>query len=303
MADKRTILVTGATGGQGGGVARHLLKGGKFRVRCLTRDPKSAKAAALAQAGAEVVKGDLANPSSLAAALAGCYGCFGVTNFWEHFAAEYQQGINLVDAVKAAGIEHFIFSTLPNCKKITKGAIEVPHLDMKAQIEEHARELKLPATFVNVAFYFENFLTFFPPQKQANGVLSFGFPQGDTPLAGVAVEDTGGVVAAIFDRPNEFRGKTVGVVGDDLTGSKYAEIMARVLGQTVVYNYIPRDAYAAFGFPGAKELADMFEFNRLYVPSRQADVAQSRSLYPGMQSFEAWMRANKEKFQASVARA
>src|SRR5689334_15924545 len=103
MVDKRMILVTGATGAQGGGVARQLLKDAKFRVRCLTRDPKSPKAAALGRAGAELVKGDLADTRSLTAALTGCYGCFGVTNFWEHFGGEYQHGINLVDAVKAAG--------------------------------------------------------------------------------------------------------------------------------------------------------------------------------------------------------
>jgi uncharacterized protein YbjT (DUF2867 family) len=302
MAEGKTILVTGATGAQGGGVARHLLKGGKFRVRCLTRDPTSAKAAALAKGGAEVVKGDLAERRSVEAALAGCYGCFGVTNFWEHFAGERQQGRNLVEAVKSAGVQHFVFSTLPSAKEITKGAIEVPHLDIKADVEKYARELRLGATFVSVAFYFENFLTHFLPQRQADGTLAFGFPQGDTPLAGVAVEDTGGVVAVIFGRPGEFRDRTVGIVGDDLPGKKYAEIMSRVLGQKVVYNYIPRETYAAFGFPGAQELADMFEFNRLHVPERRTDMAESRALYPGMLSFEEWMKANKQQFHAAVAK-
>ena len=303
MADRRTILVTGATGAQGGGVARHLLKGGKFRIRCLTRNPNSEKAAALAQSGAEVVKGDLADRRSVEAVLAGCYGCFGVTNFWEHFAGERQHGRNLVEAVKSTGLEHFVFSTLPSAKEITKGAIAVPHLDIKADVEKYAREQRLGATFVNVAFYFENFLNYFPPQRQADGTLAFGFPQGDTPLAGVAVEDLGGVVTAIFGRPGEFRDRTVGIVGDDLPGKQYAETMSRVLGQKVVYNHIPRETYAAFGFPAAQELADMFEFNRLYIPERRTDMAESRALYPGMQSFEEWMKTNKQQFQTAAAKA
>jgi uncharacterized protein YbjT (DUF2867 family) len=297
MTERKTILVTGATGAQGGGVARHLLSRGKFAVRCLTRNPASEKAAALKKAGAEVVQGDFDNTSSLLAALRGCHGVFGMTSFWEHFDKEYEQGKNLVDAVATSNVEHFVFSVLPSAKKLSGGKIEVPHLEMKAELEEYTRRLGPPTTFVSIAFYFENFLTFFPPQKQGNGNYAFGFPQGDTPLAGVAVEDTGGVVSAIFERPAVFKGKTVGIVGDDLPPAKYAEIMTEVLGNKIVYNYIPRDAYAALGFPGAQELADMFEFTRLYVPNRSADVKQSRALYPQMQDFGAWLKANKGKFQ------
>jgi uncharacterized protein YbjT (DUF2867 family) len=297
MTVRGIILVAGATGAQGGGVARHLLAGGEFAVRCLTRNPNSEKAKALRAAGAEVVAGDLGAAESLRAALRGCYGAFGVTNFWEHFADEYRQGKNLVDAVAGSGIEHFVFSTLPHAKKITGGELDVPHLDIKGQLEEYARGLGLPATFIHVAFYYDNFLTFFPPQKQADGAFAFGFPQGDTPLAGVAVEDVGGVVAAIFDRPEAFRGRTVGVVGDDLSPTAYADIMTRVLGKKVVYQYIPREVFASFGFPGADDLANMFEFNRRFILNRQADLAESRALYPSIQAFEPWLRANRDRFQ------
>ncbi|MFQ5817624.1 MAG: NmrA/HSCARG family protein [Terriglobia bacterium] len=298
MTEPKTILVTGATGAQGGGVARQLLAGGKFAVRCLSRNPNSEKATALKQAGAEVVKGDFEDVASLRSALTGCYGVFGVTNYWEHFEKEYPQGKNLMDAVAAAKVEHFVFSALPYAKKLTQGALAVPHFDSKGQLEEYGRGRGLAATFVHVAFYFENFLFFFPPQKQADGTFSFGFPQGDTPLAGVAVEDVGGVVAAIFDRRAEFRGKTVGIVGDDLPSQRYAEIMTRVLGKKVVYNYIPREVFASFTFPGAEDLANMFEFNRLHIPNRKADLEQSRTLYPRMQSFESWLTANKSRFQS-----
>ncbi|MFQ5755554.1 MAG: NmrA/HSCARG family protein [Acidiferrobacterales bacterium] len=296
MNERQTILVTGATGAQGGSVARHLMSGNKFSVRCLTRSTDSDKARALKDAGAELVKGDLDDIESLSNAIEGCYGVFGLTNYWEHFGKEYQQGKNLVDAVARADIEQFVFSTLPYAKKISQGQLEVPHFDIKAELEEYCRGLEIPATFIHMAFYFENFINFFPLRQQDDGSFTFGFPQGDTPLAGVAVDDIGGIVAAIFDRPAEFRDKAIGVVGDDLSPHAYAEIMTRVLGKNVVYHHIPREVFAGFDFPGAGDLANMFEFNRLYIPNRQPDLAECRKLYPAMQSFEAWLRANKAKF-------
>ena len=154
----------------------------------------------------------------------------------------------------------------------------------------------MPATFIRVAFYYENFLSYFPPQKQADGTFAFGFPQGDTPLAALAIEDLGGVVAPIFEKPDEFIGKTVGGVGDDLPAAQYAEIMTRVLGKPIVYNYVPREVFATFGFPGADDLANMFDFNRRFIPNRVAALAESRRLYPAMQTFEVWLGANKDKF-------
>jgi uncharacterized protein YbjT (DUF2867 family) len=301
-AKKRTILVVGATGAQGGGVARHLLARGKFAVRCLTRHPDSDKAAALRKAGAEVIQGDLSAPETLDAALKDCYGCYGVTNYWEHFEKEYDQGKNLIDAVARASTTHFVFSTLPHCKKISGGKLEVPHFDLKAELEEYARGLGMNATFVHCAFYFENFLAFFPPQRQDDGTFAIGFPQGDTPLAGVAVEDVGSIVATVFERPDEYLGQVVGIVGDDLTGSEYAETMTRILGVKVVYHHVPRDTFAAYGFPGADDLANMFEFNRLYIPNRQADLDACRAINPAMQTFESWLKSNRAAFDKVFGR-
>ncbi len=303
MSNKKTILVTGATGAQGGSVARHLLRSGLFSVRALTRNPDSAKALALRQAGAEVLKGDLDDLRSLQVAVDGCYGVFGVTSYWEHFDHELQHGRNLIITVRTSDVEHFVFSSLPHAKRLTHGALEVPHFDMKGELEEHARQVKPGSTFVHVAFYFENFLTFFPLQDRGHGTFGFAFPQGDTPLAGVAVDDIGGVVAAIFQRPDQFRDKTVGVVGDDLPPKTYAETMSRVLGRKVIYEYIPRSVFASFGFPGADDLANMFEFNRLYIPNRQADLTESRSLYPAMQTFATWMWAHRDQFRLESAAA
>ena len=300
MTSKKIILVTGATGAQGGSVAKALLNENKFAVRILTRNAKSPKAIALQEAGAEIAEGDLDDIQSLLAAMKDVYGVFGVTSFWEHYEKEYQHGKNLVDAVHESGIEHFVYSTLPNYKQLSNGKLSVPHCDLKAELEEYTKSLKIPATFMRIAFYYENFLSFFPLQKDENDNFFFGFPQGDTKLSIVTVEDMGGVVAPVFNHPEEYIGRVVGVVGEDLSCNEYAAILSKVLKQNVYYKYIPRDVYAGFGFPGAEELANMFEVQRLYIKERHLDLIESYGLNPSMQRFEKWLEKNKEKFEANI---
>lgn len=301
MSAFQRILVVGGTGAQGGSVARHLLRAGSYHVRCLTRRPRSAAAQEIAGLGAELVEGDLSDPASLRAALRGCDGAFGVTNYWEHFEREFDLGRNFVDAIAASGIQHAVISTLPHAKLLTGGRLSVPHLDTKGRIEEYARGANLSATYVHVAFYYENFLAHFPPRRQRDGTYVFGFPQGSTPLAAVAVEDIGGVVAAIFTEAFWYRDKVVGVVGDDVRCDEYAEVMHRVLGRPFSYRYVAHDAFAALGFPGARDLADMFEFNRQYVPNRRVDLAKSRELYPQIRTFEHWLRGHTPAFERALA--
>jgi uncharacterized protein YbjT (DUF2867 family) len=292
------ILVVGATGAQGGSVARHLLRTGRYQVRALTRHPASNMAMALQRQGAEIITGDLADPAALRSALKNCDGVFGVTNYWEHGEAEFAHGRNLVDAITGSTVQHIVLSTLPNTKLLSGGRLEVPHFDTKARIEEYARGAQLPATYVHVAFYYENFLNYFPPRRQHDGTYSFGFPQGSTPLAAVSVEDIGGVVAAIFTESFWYRDKVIGIVGDDLRCESYAEIMQRLLARPFAYNHVAHDAYAAMGFPGAGDLANMFEFNRLYVPNRRSDLNKSRELFPEIRSFERWLKSNTSAFEA-----
>lgn len=294
------ILVFGATGAQGGSVARNLLARGKFGVRAFTRKAASPAAEALRAEGAEIVEGDLDDRASIATALEGCYGAFGVTNFWEHFAKEREQGQNLVRAVADSGVQHFVFSTLPPIEKATSGALRSPHFDIKAEHEVYARSLGIPATFVHVPFYYENFLYFFPPRPAGDGTFEFGFPQGDTPLAAMSVQDVGRIVAAIFERPDVYIGKVLALAGDERPAASYAEAMSRASGVTIRYSHVPRETFAAFGFPGAEDLADMFEFYRLHIPSRRQNMEECRAIAPEVQDFDTWVARNSDKLRTAL---
>jgi uncharacterized protein YbjT (DUF2867 family) len=297
---RKKILVFGATGAQGGSVARHLLARGVFDVRAFTRNPESPAAQALRDLGAEVVKGDLDDRASIQAALAGVSGVYGVTNFWEHFAKEAEQGRNLINAVAGADVEHFVLSSLPPIEKATGGALKSPHFDIKAEYEEYTRSLNIPTTFVHVPFYYENFLAFFPPKAAGDGTFQFGFPQGETPLAAIAAEDVGRIVAIVFEQPEVYLGKTLKLAGDEIPATEYAAAMSRHTGADIRFAHIPREVFAAFGFPGAEDLADMFEFYRLHMPSRAREIGEWRALAPELQSFDAWAANNTGKLRATL---
>ncbi len=296
MADKRKILVTGATGGQGGSVVRHLLRRGTFDVRAITRNPESDKARELTQTGVEVVAGTMDDVKSLQKAMQGCWGVFGVTNYWEHWDREYDHGINLMQAVEAAKPEFYLFSSLADPRKLGEGYLKVPHFELKARVEEEIRKRPIWAGFVHVAFYFENLVNYGMIQRQDDGTLGFGMPQGDTLLGGVSVQDVGGPVAAMFEHSEEYVGQVVTIAGDARPASEYAAILSRVLGEKVTYQHIPREVYAGFGFPGAAEMADMYHMYRLYMTDYSGAIEESKRLYPGMQTFEQWATANKSFF-------
>jgi len=296
MNQQKMIVVTGATGAQGSSVIKALLANSQYTVRALTQNARSSKAQALRDTGVEVIEGNFDDVETLTALLQGAYGVFGVTSGGEPSDKEYQQGKNLVDAVQAAGVQHFVYSSQPGYSQLSNGQWPVPRCDVKAAIKRYTKELKLPASFVEVSFYYENFLSAFPLQRDAGGGFYFGFPQGDTKLAMTSVEDMGGVVAAVFNYPQEYIGRTVGVVAEDLTCAEYAQILEKVLGRNICFRHIPRQQYAAMDIPGAEEWANMFEVQRLYVPQRQLDLIESHGLNPSMQRFEAWLGKNREAF-------
>jgi uncharacterized protein YbjT (DUF2867 family) len=295
VSELPVVVVTGATGSQGGSVARHLLASGRWGVRALTRTPASDAACDLRSAGAEVVQGDFGDAESLRKACTGTAALFLVTNYWSQGGeAEYRHGRNMVEAALDAGIGHIVYSSLPETTRRSGGAFSVAHHDSKARLESELREQSAPASFVQPATYYENWaLRWLKPG--ADGSLSFGLPHGDTPLAALAIEDLGGVVVAMLDAGERFHGVTVPVVGDLRPPTSYAEILTQVLGLSVRYIDMPREVYAA-SRPGARELAAMFEFSRVYLGDRTADLRRSRKLFPEIQTFEQWAHANVDAF-------
>ena len=148
--------------------------------------------------------------------------------------------------------------------------------------------------------YFENFLYFFPPRPADDGAFQFGFPQGDTPLAAISVQDVGRIVAPIFEQPDVYIGKVLALAGDERPAASYAEAMSRQSGANIRYAYVPRETYAALGFPGAEDLADMFEFYRLHIPSRVQNIKECRAIDPELQNFDTWIERNGEKLRAAL---
>jgi len=310
MADKKIIAVVGATGAQGGGLARAILedKGSAFAVRALTRKADSDKAKELARMGAEVVQADLDDVKSLEKAFAGAYGAFCVTNYWEHFKPEKElaQANNMAKAAKAAGVKHVVWSTLEDTrKKVPLGdnrmptlmeKYKVPHFDAKGQADGFFRESGVPTTFLATSFYWDNFIHFgMGPKKGPDGKLAIALCMDDKKLPGIAAEDIGRCAYGVFKKGPELIGKTVGIAGGHLTGDEMASAMSKALGKEIVCNNVTPDTYRAFGFPGADDLGNMFQykrdFNDEYRKSRSLDV--SRSLNPSLLTFEAWLGKHK----------
>jgi uncharacterized protein YbjT (DUF2867 family) len=306
---KEVIAVVGATGAQGGGLARAILrdKDGEFAVRAITRKPGSEKAKALAAAGADVVAADLDDAGSLEAAFKGAYGAYCVTNFWEHFSPEKEtkQGRALAEAAKAAGIRHAIWSTFEDTRSHVPlgddrmptlgGRYKVPHFDAKAEADKRFRELGVPTTFLLTSGYMENLISFgWGPQKGEDGSLGVVFPMDDAKLPLIAAEDIGKCAYGIFKRRKEYIAKTVGVAGEHLTGHEIAQALTAALGKPIAYRAVPADVYRGFGFPGAEDVGNMFQFKRdfpqIYVKNRSLE--ESRRLNPELMTFKEWLKQN-----------
>lgn len=309
MADTKIIAVVGATGAQGGGLVRAILDDprGGFSVRAVTRDINSDKAKALAKAGAELVAADVDDAASLAHAFSGAYGAYCVTFFWEHFSPkkEQAQALAMAQAAKQAGLQHVIWSTLEDTRRwvplsdqrmpTLMGEYKVPHFDSKGESDHLFTDLGVPTTFLQTSFYWDNFIGFgMGPKRGPDGKLAFAMPMGDRKLSGIAAEDIGKCAYGIFRKGREFVGRTVGVAGEHLTGAQMAEGLSRFLGQEVSYQAVTPEAYRGFGFPGAEDLGNMFQFkhdfNEAFVGARNLDT--TRALNPSLQSFDTWLEKN-----------
>ncbi len=312
MGEKKIIAVVGATGMQGGGLVRAIVndKGGEFAARALTRKTDSDKAKALAKLGAEVVVADLDDVESLKRAFAGAYGAFCLTNFWEHFSPEKElaQANNMAQAAKAAQVKHVIWSTLEDTRKwvplsdnrmpTLMDKYKVPHFDAKGEADRLFTESGVPTTLLLTSFYWDNLIMFgMGPKKGPDGKLAFTLPMGDKKLPGIAAEDIGKCALGVFKNGREYMGKTVGIAGEHLTGAQMAAGLTKILGQEVRYNAVTPEAYRSFGFPGAEDLGNMFQFKRDFQEAfcGPRNPAVAKALNPSLQTFEQWLSQHKSR--------
>jgi uncharacterized protein YbjT (DUF2867 family) len=312
MPEKKIIAVLGATGAQGGGLVRAILDDpdGGFAARAITRDPSSPKARELADLGAEVVAGDVDDAASLERALVGAHGAYFVTFFWAHFSPEREkaEAKGMAQAAKAAGLCHAIWSTLEDTRRwvplsddrmpTLMGRYKVPHFDAKGESNAYFTELGVPTTFLLTSFYWDNLIHFgMGPQKGPDGRLAFTLPMADKKLPGIAAEDIGRCAYGIFQAGNKHIGKTVGIAGEHLTGAQMAAELGRALGREVIYNAVTPADYRAFGFPGAEDLGNMFQFKQEFEADfcGVRDPAFARSLNPALQDFRTWLDRNKQR--------
>ncbi|MEU9608589.1 NmrA/HSCARG family protein [Streptomyces sp. NPDC048057] len=309
---KKTIVVVGATGSQGGGLARAILADpdGPFALRALTRNAGSPAARRLAEDGAEVVAADLDDEASVRAAFEGAYGAFVVTNFWaqrpeadvrRRTAAqmELEQAGNAARAARAAGLRHVIWSTLEDTRPalggddrvpVLEGDYTVPHFDAKAEADRLFTAEGVPTTFLRTSFFYEAFLGGMGPVRGEDGTLALTLPMADAPLAGIASDDIGRTALGVFRHP-ELVGKTVSIAGAHHTGAELAELFTAALGEKVAYRAASFDEYRASGAYAADEVTNMFAY---YVKAAATftgdrDLTAVRALNPGLQSLPEWL--------------
>lgn len=278
----RTVLVTGATGRQGGAVIRHMLPKG-WKLRALTRNPDGHEAQALASQGIEVMRGDLEDPDSIARAAIGAYGIYSVQDFWAVGAKrEVQQGKNVANAAKKAEIKHFVYSSVGGAERKT----QIPHWESKWEVENYIRELGLPATVIRPVSFME---TYYIDQVEI-GILKGKLAdpiRGNKPYQTIATDDIGAFVALAFERPSEFIGKALEIAGSELTNVQAAKVFSRVLGKPVKFQRIPLPVVRLLL---GKEFHAMFRwFNEA---GYQADIPALRRAYPEihLHTLEEWLR-------------
>jgi uncharacterized protein YbjT (DUF2867 family) len=276
----RTILVTGATGRQGGAVARTLMTHG-WKVRALVRDPSTPAAQHLAKNTIELIKGDLFTTASLEEALTGVYGVFSVqTSNAEHgIGGEIIQGTLLADAAAKAQVQHFVYSSIGGAERESG----IPHFESKWQVEKHIRALGLPATILRPVFFMENFASFLGTQiKEQHKLILPLHPQ--TRLQLIATENIGSFAALAFEQPTGFLGKALEIAGDELSMTELAETFSRVMKRTIEFVELPMEQM----IQGDPEIALMFEwFN---TQGFQAVLPALRALDPALLTLETWLR-------------
>lgn len=284
MTEKKTALVTGASGGQGGAVARALLERG-WQVRAFVRNPDKEESRAMAELGAELVRGDLDDADSLRAAVAGVQGVYSVqaADFADpHSGVEVRQGIAVADAVKAAGVPHLVYSSVGGAERNSG----IAHFETKAEIERHIRSAGVPATILRPVFFMENFPYMVPAAENGERVAALAM-DADKELQMIALPDIGRIAADAFDNPEEFLGREIEIAGDELTVSEIAEVFTRVDGVPTRFTRQPIEELRE----EAEEAANMFDwFNN---EGYRADIPALRERHPGLLTLEEWLGKQK----------
>lgn len=282
---RKTVVVAGATGLQGRAVTHHLLRDG-WHVRALTRNPNGPQADALAQAGAEVIRAQMEDVDSLRAASEGAWGLFSVQptvgspRTAPDFTAddEVRWGVNVAEAAHAAGIGHFVFTSVAESDRHLTEKLPV-NLVSKWRIERHVAELGLPATILRPVSFMENFTGGYALR---NGNLSTGLAP-EIPQQIMAVDDVGAVTALAFSRPKEWIGRAVSLAGDELTPVQIAAAIGKALGTPLPYVQIPIDAIRALSedFAYANEWLNTYGY--------RADIPATRAIHPDTMDFGTWL--------------
>ncbi|XP_017808641.2 nmrA-like family domain-containing protein 1 isoform X2 [Papio anubis] len=296
MADKKLVVVFGGTGAQGGSVARTLLEDGTFKVRVVTRNPGKKAAKELRLQGAEVVKGDQDDQVSMELALNGAYATFIVTNYWESCSQEKEvkQGKLLADLAKHLGLHYVVYSGLENIKKLTAGRLTAAHFDGKGEVEEYFRDIGVPMTSVRLPCYFENFLSHFLPQKAPDGKsYLLSLPTGDVPMDGMSVSDLGPVVLSLLKMPEKYIGQNIGLSTCRHTAEEYAALLTKHTHKVVHDAKMTPEDYEKLGFPGARDLANMFRF---YALRPDHDIELTLRLNPKALTLDQWLEQHKGDF-------
>ncbi len=281
MSENRTVLVAGATGKQGGAAAKALGEKG-FKVKAVTRDPSSPAARALQKAGAEVVKGDLIDKTSLASVLKGVCTVFAMTTpFQNGHEAEVTQGVNLVDAAKAAGVGHLVFSSVASADKSTG----IPHFESKYKVEQYIAASGIPYTIIGPTAFMENFIQPFAIANLRQGKIARALP-ATRPIQLIAVEDIGSFAAFVIENSNEFLGERIDIAGDERTGEETALILSKIAGRTIKYESFPPANLRA----QSPDLAIMMEWQE--KNEYTADIGRLRLDFPevGWHRLEEWAR-------------
>jgi uncharacterized protein YbjT (DUF2867 family) len=278
----RIVLVAGATGRQGGAVVRHMLPKG-WRLRALTRNPKSYAARKLAEKGVELVEGDMDDPASLERAARGVYGIYSVQDFWTVGARrEVQQGKNLADVAKKAGVEHLVYSSVGGAERNTG----ITHWETKWVVEKHVRSLNLPVTVLRPASFMETYHITEVEIGLLKGKLADPI-RGDKPYQTIATDDIGAFAALAFERPKDFIGLELEIAGSELTNIDAAKVFSRVLNRPVKFQKLPLPIVRLVL---GKEFNKMFHwFNS---KGYQANIPELRRRYPEVRlhSLEDWLR-------------